>query len=230
MGTTRMNTNTREALAGLSRWLALLAIMFFGSAWSLRFWQGWVYIAIMATASVAIITYLAYYDQALLERRLNAGPVAEKEQSQQRIQAATSMVGIILMLLPGFDHRWHWSQVPPTFVILGNVCLALGFVLVFLVFRENTYSSGIVEVAKDQKVISTGPYAFVRHPMYSGVILMFLATPLALGSWWALIPAIALSAMIVVRLIDEEKFLAINLPGYVAYTSQVRSRLIPGAW
>lgn len=225
-----MNANTRTALAGLSRWLVLLAIMFFGSAWSLRFWQGWTYIAIMAAASIAIIAYLAHHDQALLERRLKAGPVAEKEKTQQRIQAATSIVGIVLMLLPGFDHRWHWSQVPTTLVILGNVCLALGFVLIFLVFRENSYSSGIVEVAKDQKVVSTGPYALVRHPMYSGAILMFLATPLALGSWWALIPAIALSAMIVVRLLDEEIFLAINLPGYVAYTSEVRSRLIPGAW
>lgn len=225
-----MNANTRKALAGLSRWLVMLAAMFFGSAWSLRFWQGWIYIAIMAVASLAMIAYLARYDQALLERRLSAGPVAEKEKSQQRIQTAMSMIGIILLLLPGFDHRWHWSQVPPTLVIVGNLCVVIGFVLVFLVFRENTYSSGIIEVAKDQKVVSTGPYALVRHPMYSAGILMFLSTPLALGSWWAIIPAIALCAMIVVRLLDEERFLAINLPGYATYRSQVRYRLIPGGW
>jgi protein-S-isoprenylcysteine O-methyltransferase Ste14 len=225
-----MHTNTRKALAGLSRWLVVLALLFFGSAWSVQFWEGWIYIAIMAAASIAIIAYLAHYDQALLERRLNAGPGAEKESSQQRIQAVTSMVGLALLLLPGFDHRWHWSQVPTALVALGNVCFALGFILIFLVFRENSYSSGTVEVAQDQRVVSTGPYALVRHPMYSGAILMFLATPLALGSWWALIPAVALSVMIVVRLLDEERFLAINLPGYAAYTSQVRYRLIPGGW
>lgn len=225
-----MKANTRKALAGLSRYLVIVAVIFFGSAWSLRFWQAWIYIAIMAVASVALIAYLAHYDQALLERRLNAGPVAEKEKSQQLILTVTSVIGLVLMLLPGFDHRWQWSQMSATLVVLGNACVVFGFVVIFLVFRENTYSSGIVEIAKDHKVVSTGPYALVRHPMYSGAILMFLATPLALGSWWALIPAIALSAMIVVRLVDEEKFLTINLPGYVAYTSQVRYRLIPGVW
>ena len=113
---------------------------------------------------------------------------------------------------------------------LGDVGIVTGYVVIFLVFRENTYASSIVEVAENQKVISTGPYALVRHPMYVGAILIFFATPLALGSWWAFIPAIIVSTMIAVRLIDEERFLAANLPGYDDYRRQVHYRLIPGLW
>ncbi len=140
------------------------------------------------------------------------------------------MTGVIAFLVPGFDFRWHWSDVPTALIVLGDIGVVIGYVIIFLVFRENSYASSIVEVAESQKVISTGPYAVVRHPMYSGAILMFLATPLALGSWWAFIPAIVLSALVAARLIDEERFLVIHLPGYDTYRSSVRYRLIPGVW
>ena len=225
-----MSPNAAKAFAGLLRSLIVIAALFFIPAWSLRFWQAWVYIAIMGAASAAIILYLAKYDDALIGRRLRAGPIAEKEKSQKIIQTLTAGTGVIAFLVPGFDFRWHWSDVPTALIVLGDIGVVIGYVIIFLVFRENSYASSIVEVAESQKVISTGPYAVVRHPMYSGAILMFLATPLALGSWWAFIPAIVLSALVAARLIDEERFLVIHLPGYDTYRSSVRYRLIPGVW
>ncbi|WP_024574790.1 MULTISPECIES: isoprenylcysteine carboxylmethyltransferase family protein [unclassified Afipia] len=225
-----MSPNASKAFAGLLRSLLVIAALFFIPAWSLRFWQGWVYLAIMGAASAAIILYLAKYDDALIGRRLKAGPVAEKEKSQKIIQTLTAVSGVVAFLVPGFDFRWHWSDVPAALIVLGDIGVVIGYVIIFLVFRENSYASSIVEVAESQKVISTGPYAVVRHPMYCGAILMFLATPLALGSWWAFIPVAILSAMVAVRLIDEERFLVIHLPGYDAYRSRVRYRLIPGVW
>ncbi len=225
-----MTANAKKALAGMFRSLLVIAAIFFIPAWSLRFWEGWIYLAIMGAASVTIVLYLATYDDALIGRRLKAGPVAEKEKSQKIIQTLTAVIGVILFLVPGFDFRWQWSNVPTALIVLGDVGIVAGYIVIFLVFRENTYASSIVEVAESQKVISTGPYALVRHPMYVGAILIFFATPLALGSWWAFIPAIVLSAMIAVRLIDEERFLVANLPGYDDYRRQVRYRLIPGLW
>ncbi|MGL5165500.1 MAG: methyltransferase family protein [Afipia sp.] len=225
-----MTPNAQRALAGMFRSLLVIAAIFFIPAWSLRFWEGWVYLAIMGAASTTIVLYLAKYDDALIGRRLKAGPVAEKEKSQKIIQTLTAVAGTILFLVPGFDFRWQWSNVPTALIVLGDAGIVAGYVVIFLVFRENTYASSIVEVAESQKVISTGPYALVRHPMYVGAILIFFATPLALGSWWAFIPAIIVSAMIAVRLIDEERFLVANLPGYDDYRRQVRYRLVPGLW
>jgi protein-S-isoprenylcysteine O-methyltransferase Ste14 len=225
-----MTPNAQKAFAGMLRSLLVIAAIFFIPAWSLRFWEGWVYLAIMTAASTVIVMYLATYDDALIGRRLKAGPVAEKERSQKIIQTLTAAAGVILFLVPGFDFRWQWSNVPMALIVLGDVGIVAGYVVIFLVFRENTYASSIVEIAKDQKVISSGPYAIVRHPMYAGAVLLFLATPLALNSWWAFIPAIVLCAMIAVRLIDEEKFLIANLSGYDDYRREVRYRLIPGIW
>lgn len=225
-----MSATARQAFAGLLRSLIAFAVLFFIPAWSLRFWQGWAYIAIMAAGSAAIILYLARHDQALLARRLKAGPVAENEKSQRLIQTVTAVIGVILFLVPGFDHRWQWSRMPTGLTVIGFAAVALGFGIVFLAFRENSFGSGIIEVAKDQKVVASGPYAVVRHPMYVGAIVLFIGTPFALGSYWALIPAVALSIMIAIRLADEERFLAANLPGYNDYRRQVRYRLAPGLW
>jgi protein-S-isoprenylcysteine O-methyltransferase Ste14 len=156
--------------------------------------------------------------------------VDEKRPSQKIIQTIMAVFGLALLILPGLDHRWHWSDVPAALNALGFAGIVLGFSIVFFVFRENTFASGIVEVAKDQHVISSGPYAVVRHPMYVGAVILFLATPLALGSYWALIPAAVECVIIVIRLLDEETFLKTDLPGYAAYCGEVRYRLIPGVW
>jgi protein-S-isoprenylcysteine O-methyltransferase Ste14 len=225
-----MSANARKALTGLLKSLILMAVMLFLLAWSLRYQEGWIFLAVLGTLSAVVILYLDKHDPALLERRLKAGPVDEKEPSQKRIQLATSIVGILIVALPGLDHRMHWSDMPTSIVVLGFAGFALGYLIVFLVFRENTYTSGIIEVAENQKVISTGPYALVRHPMYSGANLCFLSMPLALGSWWALIPAAIECVLVGVRALDEERFLKAKLPGYGAYCDKVRFRLIPGVW
>ena len=225
-----MTDNARRALTGLLKSLVLMAAMLFLLAWSIRYLEGWIFLALLGTLSAAMILYLERHDPALLERRLKAGPVDEKEPSQKRIQLITSIVGILIVAVPGLDHRWHWSNVPISVIVLGFVGFAIGYLIVFLVFRENTYTSGIIEIAEGQKVISSGPYALVRHPMYSGANLCFLSMPLALGSWWALIPAILECVLVGVRAVDEEKFLKANLPGYREYCEKVRYRLIPGVW
>lgn len=225
-----MTPVVRQAFAGLARSLIIAALLLFVPAWSLHYVQGWIFLIILFVFSLVIILYFAKHDQGLLTRRMRNGPVDEKRPSQKIIQTVTAVFGLALMVLPGFDHRWQWSNVPEILNVIGFLGIVLGFAIVFFVFRENSFASGIVEVATDQRVISSGLYAHARHPMYAGATLLFLSTPLALGSYWALIPAFAECAMIVVRLLDEEKFLTVNLPGYAAYCERVRYRLLPGIW
>jgi protein-S-isoprenylcysteine O-methyltransferase Ste14 len=135
-----------------------------------------------------------------------------------------------MLLVPGFDHRLHWSYIPTIFVIAGNIAVLFGFLIVFFVFKENSYTSAIVEIADNQKVISTGLYAFVRHPMYSGGLLLLFFTPIALGSWYGLPLFLPMFIVIILRLLDEEKLLYQNLPDYKEYCQKVRYRLIPYIW
>jgi protein-S-isoprenylcysteine O-methyltransferase Ste14 len=219
-----------RAFANLLLFLLALAVLLFLPAWSLTYLEGWIFIGLLGALSTAITFYLAVYDPQLLERRLKAGPGAEQERSQKIIQLMTSTMLCAMAAVAGFDHRWHWSDVPLSVVVIGDVAFVLAFALIFVVFRENTYTSGVIEIAEGQQVISSGPYAIVRHPMYTGGIVFMLAAPLMLGSWWALIPAVVVCAGIVVRLLDEERFLATNLPGYADYRQRVHWRLVPGIW
>lgn len=182
------------------------------------------------TSSALITIYLWKKDPKLLERRVNAGPSAEKETKQKRIQVFASLAFIALMIVPSLDHRFSWSNVPVLVVIGGDILAALGFFIVFLVFKENTFTAATIEIAPDQTVISTGPYAVVRHPMYAGALIMLFGTPLALGSWWALLLFILMTFVIIWRLLDEERFLAKSLPGYNEYCKKVPYRLIPSIW
>jgi protein-S-isoprenylcysteine O-methyltransferase Ste14 len=119
---------------------------------------------------------------------------------------------------------------PPYFVAIGDILVATSLLIIFLVFKENTFTSRVVEVDAEQKVISTGLYALVRHPMYMGALFLFVGIPLALGSWWGLLTFIPLTLIIVWRLLDEERFLAKNLSGYAEYRDKVKYRLIPFVW
>jgi len=169
-------------------------------------------------------------DPKLLERRVEAGPSAEKEKSQKIIQVFASIFFIAVLIIPSFDHRYGWSSIPFFIVIAGDFLVALGFFLIFLVLRENTFAAATIEVSANQKVITTGPYSIVRHPMYSGALIMLLCTPLALGSWWGMLTLIPFTLILIWRLLDEEKFLSKNLPGYNEYRQKVRYRLIPLLW
>jgi len=137
---------------------------------------------------------------------------------------------IALLVVPALDHRFGWSAVPLRGVVAGDLLVGLGFYLIFLVYRENTFTSATIEVAESQNVISTGPYARVRHPMYASAILYLLGTPLALGSYWGLVPVVAMMPFLVWRILAEERFLARNLAGYTDYQKRVHHRLVPFVW
>ena len=137
---------------------------------------------------------------------------------------------LLILIVPALDHRYGWSVVSPYVNAIGDVLIVAGFYIVFLVFKENTYASALIEVDTDQKVIATGPYAWVRHPMYIGAFILLLGMPLALGSWWGILAVVPITAAIVYRLLDEERFLAKNLPGYLEYEQKVRYRLVPFVW
>jgi protein-S-isoprenylcysteine O-methyltransferase Ste14 len=228
-----MNANRsmiRRAIVGGAALVAVLALVLFVSARSVNYWQAWLYLFIFTLATSAISLYLIARDPALMERRLRAGPAAETELAQQIIQSVASVSFLLIYVVAGLDRRFGWSSVSDAFVLAGDVLVVLGFWIVFLTFRENSHASATIEVGKDQPVISTGPYAVVRHPMYAGAGILIFASAPALGSPWSLVPAIALMAGIVWRLIDEERFLSTNLPGYAEYCRQTRYRLIPSIW
>jgi protein-S-isoprenylcysteine O-methyltransferase Ste14 len=219
-----------KTFLGFAFLMLVLALALFLPAGSLSFWQGWVYLADFAGCTILITAYLMRHDRELLARRVRGGPTAETQKSQQVIQSLASLFFIALFIVPGLDFRFHWSVVPPVVSLAADGFVALGFYIVFLVFRENSYTSATIEVSDEQKVISSGPYGVVRHPMYAGAFLLLLVTPLALGSWVAIPLPIPIILVIIVRLLDEEKFLSANLSGYETYRQKVRYRLLPHVW
>lgn len=226
------NTEVKVAKA----WLALallacvMALLLFVPANTVHYWQAWVYLSIFTGASALTTLYLIRKDPALLERRMSGGPMAEKEPAQKFIMLCASIGFIALLVVPALDRRFGWSTVPLDGVIAGDALVAIGFYLISLVYRENTFTSATIEIAENQKVISTGPYAVVRHPMYASGSLYLLGTPLALGSYWGFLPIAAMMPFLIWRLIDEERFLARNLPGYSEYQKRIRYRLVPFVW
>jgi protein-S-isoprenylcysteine O-methyltransferase Ste14 len=226
----KMNALNIKALAGLLQLLVIMALLIFVPAGTLDYPQAWIFLVVFFAPVLTITIYLMKNDPKLLERRISAGPSAEKEKSQKIIQFFAMADFIAVMLIPAFDHRFGWSAVPPYVSVVGNILVVLGFLIVFLTFKENTYTSAIIEVDAGQKIISTGPYAHVRHPMYIGALIMLVGVPLALGSWWGLLTVVAMTLVIVWRLLGEEKFLARNLAGYSQYQNAVRYRLLPFVW
>jgi protein-S-isoprenylcysteine O-methyltransferase Ste14 len=220
----------QQAFTGAAKFLAAIALLIFLPAWTIYYWQAWLYLAVFGLATLLQTAWLLRHDRALLARRLKAGPGQEKEKTQRVIQTVASLFTVGQYILSGLDRHFGWSKVPPALVIAANAGVAAGFLVIFFVFRENTFTSGIVEIAPEQQVVTTGPYALVRHPMYSGALLMFLCTPLALGSYRALVASCLLCAAMAVRILDEERFLLIHLDGYRAYMNHTRYRLIPGIW
>jgi protein-S-isoprenylcysteine O-methyltransferase Ste14 len=219
-----------KTFLGFAFLILVLGLALFVSAGTFNYWQAWVYLGVFAGCTVLITAYLIRRDPGLLARRVSSGPAAETRKSQQAIQSLASLLFIALFIVPGLDQRFNWTSVSPALSILSDVVVAVGFFIVFLVFRENSFTSATIEVADEQRVISSGPYAVVRHPMYAGAFLLVLLTPTALGSWAALPIPFGLIAVIILRLIDEERFLSASLEGYEAYRQRVRWRIVPGIW
>jgi len=225
-----MTELNKKASLGLLALIVVMGAMTFLPAWTFDYWQAWILLAVFFACTMLIDLYLLKNDPKLLERRLKAVPGSEKEKSQQIIQAMAMVAFVAIFVLSALDHRFGWSPVPPYVSVFGDVLIALGLYLVYLVFKENTFTSAIIEIGEDQKVIATGPYALVRHPMYVGALVMLVGVPLALGSYWGLIAIVPMVVVLVLRLLDEEKFLAKNLAGYSEYQNKVRYHLLPLIW
>jgi protein-S-isoprenylcysteine O-methyltransferase Ste14 len=217
----------RVTLGGFIFFFAVIFI----PAWTLAYWQGWAFLLTISILTTLATIYIALYDKTLLESRLRAGPTAEKTSAQKIITAIGMLAFVVVIVVMVFDHRFGWSPAVPAYLsILGDALGALGILVYFFVVKENRYAAATVEVVKGQTVVSTGPYAIVRHPMYAGALLVFVGAPLALGSWWGLLFTPLFIAWFAWRLLHEEKFLRENLPGYTEYAHRVRCRLVPYIW
>ena len=225
-----MRTLLVKTILGFAFLMLVLTLALFIPAGALSFWQAWVYLAVFSVCTILITAYLIKYDPKLLASRVKAGPTAETQKSQRIIQSLASLFFVGLFIVTGLDFRFQWSEVPPVVSLISDGFVMLGFLIVFLVFRENSYTSAIIEVSQEQKVISSGPYSVVRHPMYAGAILLLMFTPPALGSWVAIACPVPLILVVAVRLLEEEKYLVTNLSGYEAYRQKVHYRLVPFIW
>jgi len=205
----------------------ILGVIFFVPAGSFRFWAAWVYSAVIIIPMIFVVIYFLINNPQVLERRMQ---YKEKEFLQKKIVRIGNILFFIAMILPGLDYRFGLSDIPAVIVFSSDAMVLAGIFIYFLVLKENSYASRIIEVQEEQKVISTGPYSVVRHPMYSAVCIIYLFTPIALGSYWAIIPMLLIIPIIVLRILNEEEILKKDLPGYTEYVTKTRYRLIPFIW
>jgi protein-S-isoprenylcysteine O-methyltransferase Ste14 len=210
--------------------LIAFGVLLFMPAGTFAYWQGWLFILVFSISTQAIGIYLARKDPALLARRLQAGPTAEQRTSQRVISALAFGSFAAVMVFSALDHRFGWSPVPTWLSLVGDGLVAVGLYINFLALRENTYSASNIRVEQGQTVVSTGPYAVARHPIYAGALLMVVGVPLALDSWLGLLALVVTIPVLVWRILDEEELLTNDLPGYAIYAQRVRFRLVPYVW
>jgi protein-S-isoprenylcysteine O-methyltransferase Ste14 len=216
-----------KALAGLLYVFVSISALIFLAAWSFHYWQAWTFLAVFMVTITAIFLFLAKNDPNLLARRVKT---SEKEKSQKIIRFLVNLAFTGAIVLSALDHRLAWSATSIPVVIAGDALVLLGLLIIFFVFRENTFTAQTVEVEAGQKVVATGPYALVRHPMYVGGLVFMMGIPPALGSWWGLVMVALFAPALAWRILDEERILARDLPGYAEYCNQVRYRLVPLVW
>lgn len=210
--------------------LVFFGLTLFGPAGTFDYWQAWVFIGVFLVATLVPSFFLAVKDPAALQRRLHAGPLAETRLVQKIAIWAVVVAVLAVLIVSALDHRFGWSEVPTAVVVLGDVLVAVGLVLAQAVVFQNSFAGASIRVEAEQHVVSTGLYRLVRHPMYFGALLMMFGTPLALGSYWAMLATIASAPVLGIRISDEEKMLRTELDGYDDYTRKVRYRLVPYVW
>jgi protein-S-isoprenylcysteine O-methyltransferase Ste14 len=204
-----------------------LALLLFGTAGTIAYWEAWLYLAVLFIPIFVVLVYLTLRDPDLLRRRLQS---REARPAQRRIIGGAAYIILLALVIPGFDHRFGWSDLPPAVVLAADGIVLLGYLLFIRVLRENSYAARTITVEAGQQVITTGPYRRIRHPMYSAILLIYLATPLALGSIWGVLPALLLPWILAQRATDEERLLAEELPGYRDYLAITKYRFVPGIW
>jgi len=206
-----------------------LGLLLFLTAGSLHYWYAWIYMSTLFIPAIVVMGYFIRKDPDFMDSRLSKR--REKEKEHRSIQNLLALPLLIGLFMPGFDFRYQWSHIPLFIILISDAFVLLGYLIIIRVMIENRFASSIIEISNEQKVIETGPYRIVRHPMYTGGLTLLVFTPLALGSFWALIPigVCALTA-IIVRILNEEKLLILNLPGYQEYCQKTRFRLIPFIW
>jgi len=225
-----MNSLKRKVIMNWGTRFVVLSALLFVPAHSLAFPRAWAFLAVYFLPQTFMIGYFLRTDPAFVERRLKMGPGAETRTRQKLVMVLVILSSFVSIMIAGFDHRFSWSHVSLVVSIAACFVMLIGIGIQFRVFVENSFASATIEIAADQTVIETGPYAFVRHPMYFGALLTDCCIPVALGSWWALLPVVAKVPVIVLRLLDEEEFLRANLSGYSDYCRKARHRLIPAIW
>jgi protein-S-isoprenylcysteine O-methyltransferase Ste14 len=214
-------------LSRLSMAVLIFMLFFFLPAGTWNYWQAWMYMGVLFIPMLFVMVYLINNDPDLLERRMRT---REERKEQRKIIQASYIVFILAYLIPGFDIRYGWSNMPAEISITAGVISFLAYLLVFRTMQVNSFLSRVIEIASGQKVIDTDVYGIVRHPMYVGMIVLYVASPIVLGSWWAVIPAMVIIPVIVARILDEEVALENDLPGYAEYKQKVKYRLIPFVW
>jgi protein-S-isoprenylcysteine O-methyltransferase Ste14 len=207
-----------------------MGVLIFVPAGDIRYWRGWAFLAVFVGASVLMTLDMATRDPALLARRMKGGPTAETSPTQKLIMLVTSAGFVALLVLPPFAYRRGWAPTLAAVAIFGDALVALGLYGSALVYRENSFAAATIGLADGQRIVSTGPYAIVRHPLYACALVYLVSMPLSLGSWWGLAPLAVTFPFLIWRLLDEERFLAANLDGYRAYMATVRWRLAPGVF
>lgn len=225
-----MNPVYKQMIQSTVLGILALSAMIFIPAGTLDYWQGWVYMGTAIIASGLYTLYVAIYDPALMQRRMQAGPQHEKEPAQKIIIFFVFVAFIALIVLPPLDYRFSWSPVPEYVSVIADLLVALSFYFFYLVAKVNTYAAANVRVEEGQKVIDTGVYSLVRHPMYFGALFLIIGTPLALGSWWTLCLIPVFLFVLYFRIASEEKVLVRDLPGYTEYQKKVKYRLVPFVW
>lgn len=220
----------RKAIAQGLEGMAVVGACVFVTAGTWQYWQGWLFIAVFTATTAGFTVYLALYDRPLLERRMNVGPQHEKERSQKIIVSLILVSFLVFLILPSLDHRLGVSPVPAYLSLAGDAVIVAAFLFIFWVLKVNSYAAANVGVTQNQRVIDTGPYAHVRHPMYAGAVWLFVGVPLALGSWLTLCLMPLVLAVLAWRLVDEERVLRRDLAGYDDYARRVRYRLFPWVW
>lgn len=210
--------------------LVAFGLLLFLPAGTFHYWQAWVFLAVFALCTWIPSVYLLRTNPAALERRMRAGPLAETRPLQRIVITVVFVCFPAMFVVSALDRRFGWSPVPATVSLLGDVLVAIGLGVAMVVVIQNGYAAANITVEADQKVVSTGLYALVRHPMYTGNIIMMVGVPPALGSYWGLVFVLPGLVVLVLRIRDEEQLLGQELSGYRDYTRRVRYRLLPRVW